>query len=257
MRHGFLIDMDGVIYKDNETIPGAVEFVEYLRKNDMTFLFLTNNSQRTNRDIVAKLGKMGIEVGEQHVFTSALATAQFLSRQKPRGTAYVIGEGGLLTALHQIDYAVVDSDPDFVVVGEGRAFTLEMVEAAVRMILNGSKLIATNLDPNCPTIAGMRPGCGAIVRMIETATGLKAFSVGKPSPLMFRYARKQLELRTAETTIIGDTMETDILGGVQMGYRTVLVLTGGTKRSDLSQFAYQPDLVVESIANLVEKDHSN
>jgi NagD protein len=253
MRQGFLIDMDGVIYKGNETIPGAVEFVQHLYENNLPFLFLTNNSQRTNRDIIAKLNKMGIEVGEQNVYTSAQATAQFLSWQKPRGTAFVIGEGGLLNALHQYDYAVVDTDPDYVVVGEGRAFTLEMVEAAVRMIMRGAKLIATNLDPSCPTPTGVRPGCGAIVKMIETATGMKAFSVGKPSPVMFRYARKQLELRTAETTIIGDTMETDILGGVQMGYRTVLVLTGGTRKEDLAQFAYQPHVVVDSIANLMDK----
>lgn len=254
MKQGYLIDMDGVIYKGNETIPGAMEFVQFLLKNDMPFLFLTNNSQRTNRDIVAKLRKMKIEVEEKHIFTSATATAQFLAWQKPNGTAYVIGEGGLLTALHQYDYAVVDRDPDYVVIGEGRAFTLEMIENAVRMVMRGAKLIATNLDPNCPTPDGLRPGCGAFVKMIEIATNKRAFSVGKPSPVMFRQARKQLDLRTAETTIIGDTMETDIMGGAQMGYRTVLVLTGGTKLEDLAQFAFQPDLIVESIANLLDPE---
>ena len=153
----------------------------------------------------------------------------------------MIGEGGLLQALHANGYSIVDHDPDYVVVGEGRAFTFEMFEAATRMIVDGAKLIATNLDPNCPTQHGMRPGCGAIVAMLETATGLKAFSVGKPSPVMMRMARKELGLATAETTIIGDTMETDILGGVQMGYRTVLVLSGGTRREDLARYAYRPD----------------
>jgi NagD protein len=183
-----------------------------------------------------------------------MATARFLAARKPRGTAYVIGEGGLLQALHQNGFAIVDSDPDYVVVGEGRAFTMEMIEAAVRMIVKGAKLIATNLDPNCPTENGLRPGCGAIVAMLETATGTKAFSVGKPSPVMLRAARKELGLATEETTIIGDTMETDILGGVQLGFRTILVLTGNTQREDLRRFAYQPDLVIESIADLCQPD---
>ncbi len=253
-KQGYLIDMDGVIYRGNETIPGAVRFVKQLLKEGNPFLFLTNNSQRTTRDVVAKLRKMGLQVEEKHVFTSAIATAQFVSWQKPKGTAYVIGEGGLLNALHEHDYAVVDSDPDYVIVGEGRAITLEMIESAVRMVMKGSKLIATNLDPSCPTQNGsLRPGCGAIVKMIETATGVRAFSAGKPSPVMFRAARKSLGLRTDETTMIGDTMETDILGGAQMGYRTVLVLSGGTSRSDLKHFAYQPDLVVESIADLLPR----
>src|SRR6478736_7152177 len=172
-----------------------------------------------------------------------MATAAFLEWQKPRGTAFVIGEGGLLTALHQHGYAVVDHAPDYVVVGEGRTFNLELVEAAVRMIMGGAKLIATNLDPNCPTQNGLRPGCGAMVAMLETATGTTAFSVGKPSPIMMRAARKELGLTTDETTMIGDTMDTDILGGVQLGFRTVLVLTGGTQPKDLTRYAYHPDLV--------------
>lgn len=241
--------MDGVVYRGSQLIPGADEFVAQLRKRGIPFTFLTNNSQRTRRDVVAKLARMGIDVEEEHVFTCAMATARFLAQQKPNGTAFVIGEGGLLTALHQNGYAVVDHDPDFVVVGEGRTFNLEMVESAVRMILGGSKLIATNLDPNCPTQNGTRPGCGAMVAMLETATGVKAFSVGKPSPVMMRAARKELGLATDEVTMIGDTMETDILGGVQMGYHTVLVLSGGTSRGDLSRYAYSPEHVVDSIAD--------
>ncbi len=250
MQQGYLIDMDGVLYRGTEVIPGAASFLSQLRQRDIPFRLLTNNSQRTRRDVMAKLARMGIEVGEEHVFTSAMATARFLAKQTPGGTAFVIGEGGLLTALHQNGYAVVDHHPDYVVVGEGRTFNLELVEAAVRMITEGAKLIATNLDPNCPTQNGLRPGCGAMVGLLEIATGVKAFSVGKPSAVMMRAARKELGLSTEETTIIGDTMETDILGGVQLGFHTVLVLSGGTRREELQCYAYRPDVVVESLAEL-------
>jgi NagD protein len=248
--YGYLIDMDGVIYRGSQLIPGADRFIRELLADDMPFLFLTNNSQRTRRDVATRLQRLGIDVGEEHVFTCAMATARFLAQQKPHGTAFVIGEGGLLTALHSNGYAVVDRDPDYVVIGEGRAFSFEMVESALTMILGGAKLVATNLDPNCPTQAGTRPGCGATVAMLETASGVKAFSVGKPSPVMLRGARKELGLATDQTIVIGDTMETDILGGVQMGYKTVLVLSGGTRREDLVRYAYRPDKVVDSIADL-------
>jgi 5'-nucleotidase len=249
-RLGFLIDMDGVIYRGKQLIPGADRFIRRLLAEEIPFAFLTNNSQRTRRDVATRLVRMGIPVDESHIFTCAMATARFLAAQKPGGTAFVIGEGGLLQALHKNGYSIVDDDPDYVVVGEGRTFNMEIVEAAVRMILRGAKLIATNPDPNCPTAHGIRPGCGAIVAMLEAATGLKAFSVGKPSPVMMRAARKELGLTTGETIMIGDTMETDILGGVSMGYRTVLVLSGGTERHDLARYAYRPDYVMESIAPL-------
>jgi NagD protein len=251
-RTGLLIDMDGVIYRSHELIPGAAEFIAGLRRLRVPFLFLTNNSQRTRRDVATKLSRMGVPVEERHIFTCAMATARFLSAQKPGGTAFVIGEGGLLNALHANGYAIVDKSPDYVVVGEGRTLTFEMLEQAVQMVLDGAKLIATNLDPNCPTNAGTRPGCGAIVSLIEKATGIEAFSVGKPSPVMMRQARKELGMTTSETVMIGDTMETDILGGVQMGYRTVLVLSGGSRRKDLARYAYQPDLVIDSVAQLAE-----
>jgi NagD protein len=251
-RHGYLIDMDGVLYRGSEIIPGADQFIRQLRTLGIPFRLLTNNSQRTRRDVVAKLARMGIEAEDENVFTSAMATARFLAEQKPGGTAYVIGEGGLLTALHQNGYAVVDHEPDYVVVGEGRTFNLELVEAAVQMILGGAKLIATNLDPNCPTQNGLRPGCGAMVAMLEIATGVKAFSVGKPSPVMMRAARKELGLTTDETTMIGDTMETDILGGVQLGFHTVLVLSGGTRKEDLQRYPYRPEIVVASLADFAE-----
>ncbi len=250
---GFLIDMDGVLYRGPELLPGAGEFVRQLRDRDIPFRFLTNNSQRTRRDVVAKLARLGIDVEEHHVFTSAMATARFLAKQKPDGTAFVIGEGGLLTALHQNGYAVVDHAPDYVVVGEGRTFNLELVETATRMIHGGAMLIATNLDPNCPTQHGsLRPGCGAMVAMLEIATGVKAFSVGKPSPVMMRAARKELGLATDETIMIGDTMETDILGGVQLGFHTVLVLSGGTRREDLTRYAYRPETVVAHLAEYAD-----
>jgi NagD protein len=247
---GFLIDMDGVVYRGGQLIPGADRFINELRKADVPFRFLTNNSQRTRRDVATRLQRLGIDVEPEHVYTCAMATARYLAGQKPGGTAYVIGEGGLLTALHENGYAVVDKDPDYVVVGEGRILTFEMVEAALKLILGGAKLIATNLDPNCPTESGMRPGCGATVAMLEAAAGVKAFSVGKPSPVMLRGARKELGLTTDQTVVIGDTMETDILGGVQLGFKTILVLSGGTRREDLHRYAYRPDMIVDSIDQL-------
>jgi NagD protein len=250
---GFLVDMDGVIYRGSELIPGAKDFIERLLEEHVPFLFLTNNSQRTRRDVAIKLTRMGIDITERHVFTCAMATARFLAKQKPHGTAYVIGEGGLLQALHENGYAVVDKSPDYVVVGEARTITLEMLERAVDLILGGAKLIGTNLDPNCPTQTGTRPGCGATLAYLEAATGKKAFSLGKPSPVMLRMARKELALTTSQTIMIGDTMETDILGGVQMGYRTVLVLSGGTQRSDLQDFAYCPGLVLRSVEELADR----
>ncbi|MBI1386837.1 MAG: HAD-IIA family hydrolase [bacterium] len=254
MTRGYLIDMDGVIYRGSELIEGADRFINELIRQRVPFLFLTNNSQRTRRDVATKLQRMGIPVTDKNIFTCADATAQFLAKQKPNGTAYVIGEGGLTQALHSVGYSIVDHDPDYVVVGEGRTFNMEIIENAVRMIMNGAKLIATNIDPNCPTPHGLRPGCGAIVAMLEKATGFDAFSVGKPSPIMMRAARKEMDLTAGQTTMIGDTMETDILGGTLMGYRTILVLSGGTRREDLLKYAYRPDMIVNSVADLVETE---
>jgi NagD protein len=247
---GYLIDMDGVIYKGGQLIPGADRFIRGLQDSGAPFLFLTNNSQRTRRDVATKLKRLGIQVGEGQVFTCAVATARFLARRKPGGTAFVIGEGGLLTALHHNGYSMVDKNPDYVVVGEGRTLNFEMMEQALRMILSGSKLVATNLDPNCPSAEGTRPGCGAVVAMLEEASGVKAFSVGKPSSLMFLGAMKEIGLAPENTVIIGDTMETDILGAVQIGCRSVLVLGGSTKREDLERYVYGPDMVINSLAEL-------
>ncbi len=251
---GYLIDMDGVVYRGKEVIPGAREFIIKLLETGIPFTFLTNNSRRTRRDVTTGMNRLGFPIEEKHVFTCAMATARFLRKQKPNGTAYVIGEGGLLQALHTNGYSIVDQDPDYVVVGEGRTFTMEAIEAAVNMILKGAKLIATNPDPNCPTDNGTRPGCGAIVAMLESASGVKAFSVGKPSPVMMREARKELGLSSEETTMIGDTMDTDILGGIQMGYRAVLVLSGNTRKEHIANYAFRPDMIVDSIAQIDIKE---
>lgn len=242
--------MDGVVYGGDIMIPGADEFVARLLKENIPFSFMTNNSQRTRLEAVRKLRKLGIEVTEKHIYTSAMATGKFLGSQVPNGTAYVLGEGGLLTSLHENGITLVDNDPDFVVLGEGRNFTLEMVQRAVDMILAGAKFIATNRDPSPKKKGWNNLGIAATAAMIEEATGVKAFVVGKPGPVMMRAARKALGLETAEVTVIGDTMDTDIQGGVQMGYKTILVLSGITKKEELTKYAFKPDLVVNSVHDI-------
>lgn len=246
--------MDGVVYRESEVIPGAIEWISYLLDNEIPFMFVTNNSQKTRRDVVTKLSRLGFKgVEEKHIFTCAMATARFLASKKENGTAYVLGESGLTTALHQNGYSIVDQDPDFVIIGEGRTINMEMLEKAVNLVRGGAKLIATNLDPTCPVGKGaIRPGCGAYVAMLEVATGTKAFSVGKPSSIIMRAAKDELDIRSEDTYMIGDTMETDILGGIQAGFNTILVLSGGTKESDLDAFAYSPDHVVDSVKNLLD-----
>jgi NagD protein len=258
MKKGFLIDMDGVIYKGSEPIPGAIEFINKLRREGFPFLFLTNNSQRTSRDVSYKLRALGFDVNDEDIFTCGMATARYLATKTPQGTAYVIGEGGLLNELHQVGFSIVDEKPDYVIIGEGRTIMLESVDKAINMVLNGAKLIATNLDPNCPVGNGKyRAGCGAFVAMLEFATGKQAFSVGKPSPVMMRMARKALGLATDETIMIGDTMGTDILGGGAMGFTTVLTLSGVTKESDLDRFAYSPDFIINSVGDLLQDELFN
>ena len=247
MAQGLLIDMDGVVYGGDIMIPGADVFIGKLLRDQVPFMFMTNNSQRTRLEAVRKLDKLGIKVTESHVYNSAMATGKFLASQIPEGTAYVLGEGGLLSSLHENGIRLVTSEPDFVVLGEGRNFTLEMVQRAVDMILAGAKFVITNRDPSPKKKGWDNLGIAATAAMIEEATGIKAFVIGKPSPVMMRAARKALGLEAAETTIIGDTMDTDIRGGVQMGYKTILVLSGITKRENLTRFAFKPDMVVESV----------
>ena len=245
MKQGLLIDMDGVIYSGETLIEGADKFIANLLNNNIPFTFMTNNSQRTSLEVVRKLKGLGIEVTEDHVYTSAMATGKFLASQGPGGTAYVLGEGGLLTRI-----TLVNTDPEFVVLGEGRNFTLEMVQKAVDMILAGAKFITTNRDPSPQKPGWNNLGIAATTAMIEEASGRKAFVTGKPSPVMMRSARKFLGLETAETTVIGDTMETDIQGGVQMGYKTILVLSGIAKKEDLSHYAFKPDLITGSVSEI-------
>ena len=251
MKQGLLIDMDGVIYSGEEMIFGADKFIKHLLDNDIPFAFMTNNSQRTSLDAVRKLKRLGIAVDAKHVYTSAMATGKFLGDQSPNGTAYVLGEGGLLTSLHENGITLVDTDPEFVVLGEGRNFTLEMVQKAVDMILAGAKFITTNRDPSPKKPGWNNLGIAATTAMIEEATGIKAFVIGKPSPVMMRSARKFLGLETAETTVIGDTMETDIQGGIQMGYKTILVLSGISDQNQLGRYAFKPDMIVGSVDKIV------
>ena len=251
MPYGYLIDMDGVIYRGSEPIPGAAEFIAHLQREHIPYLFLTNNSTYTPLDVVHKLRKFDIETSPEHVYTSAQATAEFVHRQRPQGTAFVIGEGGLLNALHEMQYAISQQSPDYVIVGEGRVLNFELVERAHRLILNGASLISTNADTWCPTDAGPRPGCGAIVALLESATGRKAYHVGKPNPFMMRAARKRIGLSTDEVIMIGDTMETDIRGATDLGYRSILVLTGSTTVETLREYPFAPTQVVDSIAELV------
>jgi NagD protein len=251
MNHGYLIDMDGVIYRGSEVIPGAPEFISHLQEENIPYLFLTNNSAYTPLDVVVRLRKFGIQTSVEHVYTSALATAEFVRRQRPHGTAFVIGEGGLLNALNEVDYAISKDHPDYVIVGEGRVLNFELVEQAHRCIAAGASLISTNSDTWCPTDSGPRPGCGAIVALLEAATGKSAYHVGKPNPFMMRAARKRIGLSTDEVIMIGDTMETDIRGATDLGFRSILVLTGSTSLDSLYQYPFTPWKVVESIAGLV------
>jgi NagD protein len=251
MKHGYLIDMDGVIYRGSEPIPGAPEFITYLQETRTPYLFLTNNSTYTQLDVVVKLRKFGIHTSIEHVYTSALATAEFVSRQRPDGTAFVIGEGGLLNALNEVDYAISKEHPDYVIVGEGRVLNFELVEQAHRCIAAGAGLLSTNADTWCPTDSGPRPGCGAIVALLEAATGTKAYHVGKPNPFMMRAARKRIGLSTDEVIMIGDTMETDIRGATDLGFRSILVLTGSTSVESLRNYPFAPSQIIDSIAELV------
>lgn len=244
---GFLIDMDGVIYRGTKPIDGAPEFIQTLQSKNIPYLFLTNNSGYTPNDIVSKLEKFGVETSAEHVYTCAQATAEFVRKQKPEGKAYVIGEGGLYEALYAVGYATVQNDPDYVIVGEGRSYTAETLEKAQRFIMKGAHLISTNLDTWCPTDSGPRPGCGAIVALLEAATGKEAYHVGKPNPFIFRQARKRLGLSTEEVVMIGDTMETDIKGATDLGFTNVLVLTGSTTMEDVVSYPYQPTHIVSSI----------
>ena len=254
MAKGYLIDMDGVVYRGSQMIPGAIEFIQQLMETATPFLFLTNNSARSPKDFVTKLDHSGLKVSWKNFYTAGMCTADFLIRQQPNCSAYVIGEGGLNVALEAAGIAFDSTQPDFVVVGEGRLLNYDSLELALRFLAKGSRLVATNPDTWCPTESGPRPGTGAYVALLESASGKKAYCLGKPNPFMFLMARQRLGLHTAETIMIGDTMETDIRGAVEIGIQAYLVLTGSTKREEIIHYQYQPTRVLTSIAELLEGD---
>lgn len=253
-KNAFISDMDGVIYHGNKLLPGAVEFVEWLRQNRKKYLFLTNSSERTPRELREKLLRLGMDVPEENFYTSALATADFLSRQRPGCSVFAIGEAGLYNALYERGISMNDSSPDYVVVGETRTYSYERIEKAVHLInRKGARLIGTNPDMTGPTEHGIVPATGALIAPIELATNTKAYFVGKPNPLMMRRAVKRLEAMSRETMIVGDRMDTDIVAGVEAEVDTVLVLSGVTAREDIDRFAYRPSHVLSGLDELVEQ----
>ena len=248
----WLTDMDGVLVHEEEPIAGAAEFVETLKRSGMPFLVLTNNSIYTPRDLRARLLRSGIDVPEQAIWTSALATAQFLAEQRPQGSAYVVGEAGLTTALHDVGYVMTDREPDYVVLGETRTYSFEAITRAIRLIDAGARFIATNPDPSGPSPQGVLPATGSVAALISTATNRKPYFIGKPNPLMMRSALNRLEAHSETTVMIGDRMDTDIISGLEAGLRTVLVTTGSTRPDEVETFPYRPTRVVDSIADLVD-----
>ena len=246
-RKGFLCDMDGVIYKGNQLLPGVREFVAWLYRENKEFLFFTNSSARTPRELQQKLGRMGLEVDERHFYTSALATAKFLSHQSPGCSAYVIGEPGLFNALHDAHITFNDVDPDYVVIGETINYNYSLICKAMNHVLNGAKLIGTNTDLTGPSESGILPACRALVAPIELTTGKNAYYVGKPNPLMMRTGLQILGIHSGETAMIGDRMDTDIVAGIESGLDTVLVLSGVTTPGEIEQYPYRPRLVLDGV----------
>lgn len=247
----WLTDMDGVLVHEQRAIPGASEFIAALQKSGKKFLVLTNNSIYTPRDLRARLLAGGIDVPEQAIWTSALATAQFLESQRPGGTAYVIGEAGLTTALHEVGYVLTEQAPDYVVLGETRTYSFAAITRAIRLIGAGARFIATNPDPTGPSAEGPLPATGSVAALITRATGVAPYFVGKPNPLMMRSALNQIEAHSETTVMIGDRMDTDIVSGLEAGMRSVLVLSGSTGEHEVDRFPYRPTRIVESIADVV------
>jgi 5'-nucleotidase len=246
----YILDMDGVLYRGTQLLPGAGEFIERLQAGGHPFLFLTNNSQRTPLDFQRKLERMGLNVAPEHFFTSAMATAAFLHSQKPDGSAFVIGEAALSHALYQVGYSITDVEPDYVVLGDTPSYDYAKIVQAVRLVLAGARFIATNPDVTGPVEEGLNPACGALAAPIERATGQQAYYVGKPNPLMMREALRRLDAHSEDSVMIGDRMDTDVLSGLGAGMHTVLVLTGVTSREELARYSYQPNQVVETLAEL-------
>jgi len=247
----WLTDMDGVLVHEARAIPGAADFIQALQDHDRRFLVLTNNSIYTARDLRARLLSSGITIPEESIWTSALATAQFLTEQSAGGSAYVIGEAGLTSALHEAGFVLTETDPDYVVLGETRTYSFEAITRAIRLLERGARFIATNPDATGPSPEGSLPATGSVAAMITRATGVEPYYVGKPNPLMMRSALNRIEAHSESTVMIGDRMDTDVIAGIEAGLRTVLVLTGSTSRDQVGGFPYRPTRIVDSIADLV------
>jgi len=247
----WLTDMDGVLVHEERAIPGAADFITRLVELERRFLVLTNNSIYTPRDLRARLARSGIDLPEEVIWTSALATAAFLADQRPGGSAYVVGEAGLTTALHDAGYTLTDRDPDYVVLGETRTYSFEAITKAIRLVDAGARFIATNPDPSGPSPDGLMPATGAVAALITRATGREPYYVGKPNPLMMRSALNRIDAHSETTAMIGDRMDTDVVSGLEAGLRTFLVLTGSTTAEQVERFPYRPTHVVDSIADIV------
>ena len=248
---GFISDMDGVIYHGNRILPGVLEFVNWLQHENRKFLFLTNSSERTPRELQQKLERMGLEVNESHFYTSAMATASFLSSQCPGGSAYVIGDAGMTKALYDVGFSMNDINPDYVVVGETRTYNYEKIEHAVRLVLKGAKLIGANPDLTGPTERGIAPATRALMAPIELSTGKQAYYIGKPNPLIMRNALKKLGCKLEEAVIIGDRMDTDIIAGIESEIDTILVLSGVTTRDEVGNFPYKPNYILDGVGDIL------
>jgi NagD protein len=250
IKQNYLIDMDGVLVRGAQLIPGADKFIDRLIENEIEFLVLTNNPLFTPTDLSHRLQTMGLNIPATRIFTSALATADFLQNQKPDGKAFVIGESGLTEALHNVGYVLTDLNPDYVVLGETNTYNFELVTKATRLIVEGAHFIATNPDVSAPTEFGLVPACGAMAALIEKATGKSPFFVGKPNPFMMRSALNYLGVHSENTTMIGDRMDTDMVAGIESGMDTILVLSGITNLDMVNQYPYRPKEIVESVAHI-------
>ena len=248
----WLIDMDGVLVHEGHALPGAGDFLARLKERGRRFLVLTNNSIFTPRDLSARLLRSGLQVPEESIWTSALATATFLADQLPGGSAYVIGEAGITTALHDAGYTLTDRDPDFVVLGETRTYSFEAITRAIRLVEAGARFIATNPDVTGPSEEGSIPATGSVAALITKATGREPYFVGKPNPMMLRSALNQIEAHSENTVMVGDRMDTDVVAGIEAGLDTILVLTGSTRREDVERFPWRPGRVLDSIADAIE-----
>lgn len=251
-KKGFICDMDGVIYHGNQILPGVVEFIDWLNRENKEYLFLTNNSGYTPKELQQKLARMGLDVSEEHFYTSALATAAFLKKQDPGCSVYAIGEAGLLNALYDAGITMNDVNPDYVVVGEGKSYSLDTLTKATNLVLNGAKLIGANSDLTGPIENGIAPACRALVAPIELATGKQAYFCGKPNPLMMRTGLNILGCHSAEAVMVGDRMDTDVISGMECGMSTVLVLSGVSTHETIDTFAYRPSIVLDGVGSIVD-----